>query len=322
MILSSLPPRVRIVEVAPRDGLQNEPDLVSTESKVAFIDLLSETGVTEVEVSSFVSPKRVPQLASAEEVFRRIRRRPGVLYSALVPNEIGLDRALAAGVSRVSVFTSASESFSRCNINASIATSIERFRPVATRARAARLGLRGYVSTAFHCPFEGPVAPAAVAEVVRLLLDLGVDEVSLGDTIGAAVPSEVERLLDALDGVIARERIALHLHDTRGTGLANALIGLQRQVAIFDTSAGGLGGCPFAPGATGNLATEDLVYMLRGLGVECGIDLAALERASDSAEQALGRPLPSRVRRAGPLRPRPLPGTGTPRGTLPAPRCG
>lgn len=319
MILSSLPRQVRIVEVAPRDGLQNEPDVVSVEAKVAFIDLLSETGVSEVEVSSFVSPRRVPQLASADEVFRRIRRRPGVVYSALVPNERGLDRALAAGVGRVSVFTSASESFSRRNINTSIAESIERFRPVAARVRAARLELRGYVSTAFHCPFEGPVAPAAVAEVVRLLLDLGVDQVSLGDTIGAAVPSEVDRLLDALDGVIALEQIALHLHDTRGTGLANALLGLQRGIAIFDTSAGGLGGCPFAPGATGNLATEDLVYLLHGLGVECGIDPEALERASDSVERALGRPLPSRVRRAGPLRPRPLSGIGASRGNCSVP---
>ena len=183
-----------------------------------------------------------------------------------------------------------------------IAASIERFQPVATRARQAGLELRGYVSTAFHCPFEGPVAPRSVVEVVRRLLDLGVAEVSLGDTIGAAVPSEIDRLLDALEGVIDQRRIALHLHDTRGTALPNVLLGLQRGIAIFDTSAGGLGGCPFAPGATGNLATEDLVYLLDGLGVACGVDPVALRRASDLAEQALGRPLPSRVRKAGPPR--------------------
>jgi hydroxymethylglutaryl-CoA lyase len=302
MILSALPPRVRIVEVGPRDGLQNEPGLVPTDAKVAFVDRLSETGVAEIEVSSFVSPKRVPQLADAEQVFRAIQRGPGVVYSALVPNETGLDRALAAHVDRVSVFTAASESFNRRNVAAGIAASIERFQPVAARARQAGLELRGYVSTAFHCPFEGPVASQSVVEVVRRLLDLGVAEVSLGDTIGAAVPSEIDRLLDALDGVIDRGRLALHLHDTRGTALPNALLGLQRGIAIFDTSAGGLGGCPFAPGAAGNLATEDLVYLLDGLGVACGVDSEALRCASDLAEQALEHPLPSRVRKAGPPR--------------------
>jgi hydroxymethylglutaryl-CoA lyase len=244
----------------------------------------------------------VPQLADAEQVFHAIQRRPGVVYAALVPNEAGLDRALAAQVDRVSVFTAASESFSLRNVGSDIAASIERFQPVATRARQAGLELRGYISTAFHCPFEGPVASRSVVEVVRRLLDLGVTEVSLGDTIGAAVPSEIDRLLDSLEGVIDRGRIALHLHDTRGTALPNALIGLQRGIAIFDTSAGGLGGCPFAPGAAGNLATEDLVYLLDGLGVASGVEPVALRRASDLAEQALGHALPSRVRRAGPPR--------------------
>jgi hydroxymethylglutaryl-CoA lyase len=302
VILSALPPRVRIVEVGPRDGFQNEPGLVPLASKVAFVDLLSETGITEIEVSSFVSPRQVPQLADAEQVFHAIKRHPGVVYSALVPNERGLDRALAVQAGRISVFTAASESFNQRNVGTSVAASIERFRPVATRARQAGLELRGYVSTAFHCPFEGPVASGSVVEVVRRLLDLGVAEVSLGDTIGAAVPSEVDRLLDALEGVIDPGRIALHLHDTRGTALPNALVGLQRGIAIFDTSAGGLGGCPFAPGATGNLATEDFVYLLDGLGVASGVNAAALRRASDLAEQALGHPLPSRVRRAGPPR--------------------
>jgi hydroxymethylglutaryl-CoA lyase len=300
MILSPLPPRVRIVEVGPRDGLQNEPCVVPTQAKVAFVDRLSETGVGHVEVSSFVSPKRVPQMADAAQVFQAIRRRPGVVYSALVPNEAGLDRALAAQVGGVSVFTAASESFNQRNVGAGIVATIERLRPVAIRTRQVGLELRAYVSTAFHCPFEGPVAPQAAVEVVRRLLDLGVAEISIGDTIGAAVPSEIDRLLDALEGVVARERLALHLHDTRGTALSNVLLGLQRGIANFDTSAGGLGGCPFAPGATGNLATEDLVYLLDGLGVECGIDPVALRLASDVAEQALGRPLPSRVRQAGP----------------------
>lgn len=302
MILSALPSRVRIVEVGPRDGLQNEPGMVPTAAKVAFVDLLSQAGVAEIEVSSFVSPRRVPQMADADQVFQAIERRPGVAYSALVPNEVGLDRALAAQVGRVAVFTAASESFNLRNVGTSIASSVERFRPVTARAQQAGLDLRGYVSTAFHCPFEGPVAPASVVEVVRRLLDLGVAEISLGDTIGAAVPSEVDRLLDALEGIIDRGRLALHLHDTRGTALPNVLLGLQRGIATFDTSAGGLGGCPFAPGATGNLATEDLVYLLDGLGVPCGVDLEALRRASDRAEQALGHALPSRVRKAGPPR--------------------
>jgi hydroxymethylglutaryl-CoA lyase len=300
VILTGLPPRVRIVEVGPRDGFQSEPGLVSTECKVAFVDRLSQTGLAEIEVSSFVSPRRVPQLADAERVFQAIQRRPGVVYAALVPNERGLDRALAAKVDRVSVFTAASESFNQRNVGRTIVDSIERFRPVAIGARQAGLDLRGYVSTAFHCPFEGPVPARSVVEVVRRLLDLGVGEVSLGDTIGAAVPSEIDRLLDALDGVIDRGRVALHLHDTRGTGLPNVLLGLQRGIAIFDSSAGGLGGCPFAPGATGNLATEDLVYLLAGLGVASGVDPGALSLASDLAERAIGRPLPSRVRRAGP----------------------
>lgn len=301
MTLGMLPRRVKIVEVGPRDGFQNEPQAIPTEIKVRFVDALSTAGCGEIEVSSFVSPRRVPQLADAEEVFRRIRRAPGVVYSALVPNERGLDRALEAGVSRISVFTAASETFNRLNIRAGIADSIQRFRPVAERARAVGLPIRGYISTAFVCPFEGPIAPEKVVEVARRLVDLGIEEVSIGDTIGAAVPAQVDRLLDALEGVLPRERIALHLHDTRGTALSNVLLGLQRGIAIFDTSAGGLGGCPYAPGASGNLSTEDLLYFLAGLEVETGIDPEGIRRASDLVEKALDHSLPSRVRRAGPV---------------------
>lgn len=302
MILHDLPQRVRIVEVGPRDGLQNEPVIVPREQKIAFVDLLSDAGFPEIEVTSFVSPKAVPQLTDADEVLRAIRRRPGTRYSALVPNERGLERALAAGVDAVSVFTAASESFNQRNIHAGIAESIERFRPVATGARSAGVRLRGYVSTAFVCPFEGPIDPASVRDVVHRLLDLGVSEVSIGDTVGAAGPLQVDRLLDALLPSLPPERIALHLHDTRGTALPNILLALQRGIATFDSSAGGLGGCPFAPGAAGNVATEDLLFLLEGLGIETGVDAPALGRASDLIEHALGHALPSRVRRAGPIR--------------------
>ncbi len=306
MILHDLPRRVRIVEVGPRDGLQNEPSIVPPEQKIAFVDLLSDAGLPEIEVTSFVSPKAVPQLADADQVLRSIRRRPGTCYSALVPNERGLERALAAGVDAVSVFTAASESFNLRNIHAGIAESIERFRPVASTARSAGIRLRGYVSTAFVCPFEGPIDPAKVCDVVHRLLDLGVSEVSIGDTVGAAGPLAVDRLLDALLPSLPPEQIALHLHDTRGTALPNILLALERGIATFDSSAGGLGGCPFAPGAAGNVATEDLLFLLEGLGIETGVDAAALGRASDLIEQALGHALPSRVRRAGPILAGPL----------------
>ena len=298
----SLPPRVRIVEVGPRDGLQNEAHAIPTETKVAFVDRLSLTGLREIEVSSFVNPKRIPQLADAAEVFARIERREGVVYTALVPNEKGLERALEAGVRRIAVFTAASETFNQKNINASIAESIERFRPVTERARREGLSVRGYISTAFVCPYEGPIAPQATVDVVHRLLDLGIEEVSIGDTIGAAVPSQVSTLLDALDGHLPLERTALHFHDTRGTALSNVLLALQRGVAIFDASAGALGGCPYAPGASGNLGTEDLVFFLEGLGVETGVDADALRAASDVIETALGAPLLSKVRRAGSVR--------------------
>jgi hydroxymethylglutaryl-CoA lyase len=287
---------IRIVEVGPRDGLQNEAVTVPTGVKVAFVDALSETGVAEIEVSSFVSPRWVPQLADAEEVFRRIRRSPDVVYAALVPNAQGLDRALAAGAQKAAVFTAASETFNRRNVNASIAESIERFRPVAEGARAAGLPLRGYVSTAFHCPYEGPIAAESARGVALRLLELGIDELSLGDTIGRASPPEVRRLLDLLLADVPVERIALHLHDTYGMAVANALAAWEGYgLTTFDASAGGLGGCPYAKGATGNVATEDLVFALRASGGDVSVDANAVAAAAGEVTRAIGRRSASRL---------------------------
>jgi len=289
---------VRIVEVGPRDGLQNESRPIPTESKIAFIDALSEAGYDEIEATAFVAPDRVPQLQDAEAVLRGIRRREGILYAALVPNERGLDRALAAGVGKIAVFTAASETFNRKNINATIAESIERFRPVVLRAKEAKLPVRGYVSTAFWCPYEGRIEPKAVVPVVRQLLDLGVEEISIGDTIGKAVPAEVHALLDALLDTAPQDALAMHFHDTYGTAVANALAAYDRGITIFDASAGGVGGCPFAPGAAGNVATEDLLWALTRSGASVSLDPAKLSAASDVLASALGRPLRSRVREA------------------------
>jgi len=296
-----LPARATVTEVGPRDGLQNEKEVVPTEAKLAFVEGLAAAGFPEIEVSSFVSPKWVPQLADAEELFRRLAPRAGVVFSALVPNERGMERALSCGVRKVAVFTAATETFSRKNTNASIAETLGRFRPVAAAAKSAGAALRGYVSTAFGCPFEGPVDPAAAARVARDLLDLGCDEVSVGDTIGVATPGRVRAGLDALRAAgVPPERTVLHFHDTRGTALANVLLALQEGYASFDASAGGLGGCPYAPGAAGNLATEDLLYLLAGLGVATGVDLARVREAGKGIETALGHPLPGKVFRAGP----------------------
>jgi hydroxymethylglutaryl-CoA lyase len=290
--------KVRIVEVGPRDGLQNEKAPIPTDAKVALVDALSEAGYEEIEVSAFVSPKWIPQLADAAEVFARIRRRPGVLYSALVPNEQGLERALEAKAGKVALFTAASETFNRKNINASIAESIERFAPVVPRALDAGLRVRGYISTAFWCPYEGRIGPAAVVGVAKRLLDLGVEELSIGDTIGKAVPAEVHALLDLLLDALPQDQIALHFHDTYGTGVANALAAYERGITIFDASAGGVGGCPYAPGAAGTVATEDVAWALERSGATVGLDLAKVSAASDLLASALGRPLRSRVREA------------------------
>ena len=288
--------KVRLVEVGPRDGLQNEPDPMPASVKIAFVDALSRAGLTDIEVSSFVRPDRVPQLADAAEVFRGIERRSGVRYWALVPNAHGLADALECGVTHVAVFTAASDGFNRANINASVEESLARIRPVIRDAKTAGCAVRGYVSTAFGCPYDGDVEPAAGARVARTLLDAGADEVSLADTIGVAVPRDVEAVLDACEAMgIPLDAIALHFHDTRGTALANVHTGMRRGITTFDSSAGGLGGCPFAPGATGNLPTEDLVYFLDQMEIESGVSLDGIARASLAVAEALGRPLVSRA---------------------------
>lgn len=279
-VLANLPRRVTVVEVGPRDGLQNEKGIVSTADKIRFIDLLSAAGLAVIEATSFVSPTAVPQLADAAEVMAGIRRTSSVRYTALVPNRKGMERALAAEVDEVAVFTGASETFVQHNINTSIAGSIENFRPVVEMARKAGKRVRGYISTAFGCPYEGHVSAEAVAHVVDLLLALGVDELSIGDTIGVATPNQVVNVTELLLARVSIERIAMHFHDTRGTALANVLAALQLGISIFDSSTGGLGGCPYAPGASGNLATEDLIYMLDGLGIETGVRLDGVVDAS------------------------------------------
>jgi hydroxymethylglutaryl-CoA lyase len=290
-----LPSRVSVYEVGPRDGLQNEPETLPVDVRIALVDRLTEAGLPAIEVGSFVSPRAVPQLADTEEVFRRIRRASGVRYAALVPNVRGLERAMAAGVLEIAVFTAASETFNRHNINAGVDESIERFRQVVARAREVKVRVRGYVSTAFGCPYEGPISPEAVREVVHKLLDLPVDEISIGDTIGVATPAGVYEVIETLyDSGVTRGVLALHFHDTRGTALANVYAGLECGIATFDASVGGLGGCPYAPGAAGNLATEDLLFMLDGLGIETGIALPRVVEASRHLARALGRRPPGR----------------------------
>ena len=290
-----LPERVTVYEVGPRDGLQNEPETLPVDVRAEFVDRLTEAGLLAIEVGSFVSPKAIPQLADTDEVYRRIHTASGVRYPALVPNLQGLERALAAGVREIAVFTAASESFNRKNINAGVDESIERFRPVVARAREEKMRVRGYVSTAFGCPYEGEVAPEAVREVVHKLLDLPVDEISVGDTIGVATPAGVYDVIETLyESGVTRGVLALHFHDTRGTALANVFAGLESGVTTFDASAGGLGGCPYARGASGNLATEDLLYLLEGLGIATGVTLAKVVAASRFLAEKIGRRPPSR----------------------------
>lgn len=293
-----LPAKATIVEVGPRDGLQNERSPISTADKIAFVDRLSAAGHRIIEVSAFVSPKWVPQMADASEVFAGISRLPGVRYTALTPNRHGLERAIAAGVSEVAIFAAASETFSKRNINQTIDESLSNYASVCSDAAKAGLRVRGYLSTCFVCPFEGPIAPSQVSEVARRLFDLGVYEVVISDTIGAAHPGQVPRVLDAVTAHVALQHLGLHFHDTRGTALANVLAGLDYGVTTFDSSAGGLGGCPFAPGAAGNLATEDLLFMLHGLGIETGISLDGVAAASMAIEPRLDHALPSRYLRA------------------------
>jgi hydroxymethylglutaryl-CoA lyase len=295
---ASLPRRVTLVEVGPRDGLQNESSVVPTEAKVAFVNALSSAGCGVIEVSAFVSPKWVPQMADAADVFAAITRRKGVRYTALVPNLAGLARAEAAGVGEIAIFVAASETFSKRNINQSIDESLATYRTVAADALAHGMRVRGYLSTCFGCPFEGRVPAQRVAEVAGQLLDLGVFEVAISDTIGVAHPGQIAEVLDAVTPRVPLTQIALHLHDTRGTALANVLAGLQYGVTTFDSAAGGLGGCPYAPGASGNLATEDLLYMLDGMGIETGVSLAGVVAASKALAPSIAHPLPSKYLQA------------------------
>jgi hydroxymethylglutaryl-CoA lyase len=290
--------RVTVVEVGPRDGLQNERVTIGTADKIELVNRLTAANLPVIEVSAFVSPKWVPQMADAAEVFAGIARRPGTRYTALVPNLAGLDRALAAGIAEIAVFAAATETFSRKNINQSIDESLSNYRQVCARALTAGLRVRGYLSTAFGCPFEGDVPPDRVADISARILELGVFEVSVSDTIGIAHPGQVPRVLEAVLARVPADQVALHFHDTRGTALANVVTALPFGINTFDASAGGLGGCPYAPGAAGNLATEDLIYVLDGMGIESGVVLPALTDASAFIESKLDHQLPSRYSQA------------------------
>ncbi len=295
--MNELPDKVRVVEVGPRDGLQNEQQPVPTATKIEFIERLAEAGLCTIETTSFVSPRWIPQLADAEAVLQGIQPRPGVSYPVLVPNEQGMHRALAAGATEIAIFTAASETFNRKNTNAGIDESLQRFEPVARLAEEHGIPMRGYLSCVLGCPYEGPVDLGAVVRVAAALDKLGCYEVSLGDTIGIGTPRVARAMLEAVAGEIEMSRLAVHFHDTRGQALANILACLQAGVTVVDASVSGLGGCPYAGGATGNVATEDLVYMLAGLEIETGIDLAALLEAGAFISKALGRQPASRLGR-------------------------
>ncbi len=296
--MSRMPASVRIVEVGPRDGLQNEKTIIPAATKVELIDRLSQTGLRTIEATSFVSPKWVPQLADAAEVFSAIARRPGIAYPVLVPNEQGYDRARAVGAEEVAVFGAASEAFSRRNINASIDESIERFRPVLDRARHDGVKVRGYVSTVLGCPYQGDVPFADVVRVARRMHELGCYEISLGDTIGLGTPARARAMLHAVAAEVPIDALAIHFHDTRGQALANILSCLEEGVAVIDSAVSGTGGCPYANGATGNVASEDVVYMLEGLGITTGIDLGRLVETGLWLSARLGRETSSKVARA------------------------
>ena len=289
-----MPDTIRIIEMGPRDGLQNEKTPIGVADRIAFTKALVAAGLTTVEVGAFVSPRAIPQMVGSDEVLRALAGTPGEFH-VLVPNEKGYEAAHAAGARVVSVFASASEGFSRANINCSVAESITRFRPVLARAKADGVRVRGYVSCVLGCPFDGEVAPQAVALVAEQLAQLGCYEVSLGDTIGVGTPIKVKTMLRACADVMPRDRLAMHFHDTYGQALANLYAGMEEGVSVIDSAAGGLGGCPYAPGATGNVATEDVVYMLEGLGVRTGVDMDALVAATNAVAALLGRPPVSRV---------------------------
>ncbi|KZX51341.1 hydroxymethylglutaryl-CoA lyase [Halioglobus sp. HI00S01] len=294
----SMPERVTLVEVGPRDGLQNEAGTIPLETKLTLLDDLAEAGLQVLEAGSFVNPKWVPQMADSEQVFAGLQRRSGVRYTALTPNLQGFERALAAGADEVAVFAAASESFSRKNINCSISESLQRFEDVMAAAQTHNIPVRGYVSCVLGCPYEGEIAPEAVEGVTGTLLDMGCYEVSLGDTIGTGTAGSMSRLLDVLLAEFQADQLAVHCHDTYGQALANILAALLYGIATVDASVAGLGGCPYAKGASGNVATEDVVYMLDGLGIETGVDLEKLIAAGNRISAALGRETGSRAARA------------------------
>ena len=296
--MAALPKHARLVEVGPRDGLQNEPGEVPTAARIELIDRLADAGLKTIESGSFVSPKWVPRMADTAEVMAGIKRRGDVSYPVLVPNMKGLEAAIAAGAGEIAVFGAASESFSRKNINCSIAESLDRFRPVCEAALKRGMRVRGYISCVLGCPYEGAVEPSAVATVAGDLIAMGCYEVSLGDTIGVGTPLAAQAMVDHVAEIVARDRLAVHFHDTYGQALANILACLERGIAVIDSSVAGLGGCPYAKGATGNVASEDVLYMLEGMGVETGVDLQRLAAAGQFISDLLGRPSGSRVARA------------------------
>ena len=293
-----LPSRVRIVEVGPRDGLQNEKQLIDVDTKVALINCLADAGFTDIEAGSFVNPKWVPQMADSEAVFKKINRRDNVSYAALTPNIKGFERAIEAKATEVAIFASASESFSQKNINCSIAESLERFEPVMQAAKAKNIRVRGYVSCVAGCPYEGDISANKVAEVAKALYDMGCYEISLGDTIGVGTPSLISTMINTVAAFIPIEKIAVHFHDTYGQAIANSYAALQLGVSVIDSSIAGLGGCPYAEGASGNVATEDVLYLLKGLNIETGINLSAAIAAGNFISARLGRENGSKVARA------------------------
>ncbi len=298
-LFQSLPDAVSVYEVSPRDGLQNEAAAVSTYNKTRLVDALAESGLQRIEVTSFVSPRWIPQLSDADDLLKMVHRPPGATYSALCPNRQGLERALATGVEEIAVFLSVSEGHNKRNVNKSVAESLAGFRDVVQPALEHGLRVRAYLSTLWGCPYEGEVDPKRGVAITRQLFDMGCYQVSLGDTIGAGTPLQTKRILEMFLAEFPSERLAMHMHDTRGTALANVIVGLEMGIRTFDASVGGLGGCPYAPGAAGNLATEDLVYTLHAMGIQTGIDLDKLLEAGRVASAIVGRDLPGKVLRAG-----------------------
>ena len=294
----SYPPQVTIIEVGPRDGLQNEPSFVATPTKIQLINLVSQSGLRHIEVTSFVSAKAIPQLADNEDVFRDINKPAGVHFSALVPNERGMEKALIAGVNEIAIFTAASELFNQHNINCSIAESLARFEPVMALARANNIRVRGYISCVLGCPYQGNIAPQQVVDVAERLIKLGVDEISLGDTIGVGTPKQTKELITAISAHQPLTNVAMHFHDTYGQAVANTYAALECGISRFDSSVAGLGGCPYARGASGNVATEDVLYLLHGLGIETGVDIYQIVAAGDMICKALGRKNQSKVANA------------------------